>query len=392
MTNLEPDDLRHLRRALRLAARGRYGTAPNPRVGCVVVRGPAGGREVVGEGFHARAGGPHAEVVALERAGRAARGATVYVSLEPCAHHGRTPPCTDALVAAGVARVVAVHRDPDPRVAGAGFARLAAAGIDAVEAGPLAPGLAADAVRLNLGYLVAAVLGRPLVTLKWAMSLDGRIATAGGVSRWISSPAARRWSLGLREEHDAILVGSGTALADDPRLDRRLGKAPGPITRVVVDRRLRLPATARMLALVAAGGGPVLVYTAAGDAARRHELEAAGAEVVPLETPEPAAVLADLHRRGVRSLLVEGGGEMTAAWVAAGLYDRVHAAVAPLLIGGRDAPGPLGGPGLDEAGAVALADLPRLDDLRVHRRGPDVLVTALRRGCLPELLSSVGAS
>ena len=380
---MSPDDLRHLRRALRLAARGRYGAAPNPMVGAVVVRGG----EVVGEGFHARAGEAHAETVALAAAGEAARGATVYVSLEPCAHHGRTPPCADGLLAAGVARVVAIHRDPDPRVAGGGFARLAAAGVEVVVAAAGAPELAAAAVRLNLRYLVPAVLGRPLVTLKWAMSLDGRIATAAGESQWITAPPARRWALGLRERHDAIVVGSGTALADDPRLDRRLGRAAGPILRVVVDRRLRLPPGARMLAV----DGPVLVYTAAGDAVRHGErraaLEAAGAEVVPLETPEPAAVLADLHRRGVRSVLVEGGAELAAAWVAAGLYDRVHAAVAPLLVGGRGAPGALGGDG-----GAPLDALPRLDDLRVRRRGSDVVLTALRRGCLPELLSSVGAS
>jgi diaminohydroxyphosphoribosylaminopyrimidine deaminase/5-amino-6-(5-phosphoribosylamino)uracil reductase len=384
---LTDDDRRHLRRCLRLAARGRWGAAPNPMVGAVVVRGG----EVVGEGFHARAGGPHAEVVALAAAGDAARGATVYVSLEPCDHHGRTPPCTGALLAAGAARVVALHRDPDPRVAGGGFARLAAAGVEAVDAARDAPGLAADAVRLNLRYLVPAVLGRPLVTLKWAMSLDGRIATATGESQWITSPPARRWALALREQHDAIVVGSGTALADDPRLDRRLGLArrggvAAPILRVVADRRLRLPPTARMLAVA----GPVLVYTAGGHAVRRSAaaaLESAGAEVVALDAPEPAAILADLHRRGVRSVLVEGGAELAAAWVAAGLYDRVHAAVAPRLIGGRGAPGALGG-----AGGGALEQMPRLDDLRVRRRGPDLVLTALRRGCLPELLSSVGAS
>jgi diaminohydroxyphosphoribosylaminopyrimidine deaminase/5-amino-6-(5-phosphoribosylamino)uracil reductase len=223
------------------------------------------------------------------------------------------------------------------------------------------------------------------------MSLDGRIATATGESQWITSPPARRWALALREQHDAIVVGSGTALADDPRLDRRLGLArrggvAAPILRVVADRRLRLPPTARMLAVA----GPVLVYTAGGHAVRRSAaaaLESAGAEVVALDAPEPAAILADLHRRGVRSVLVEGGAELAAAWVAAGLYDRVHAAVAPRLIGGRGAPGALGG-----AGGGALEQMPRLDDLRVRRRGPDLVLTALRRGCLPELLSSVGAS
>lgn len=377
MTNADRRTAAHLGRALRLAARGRYTTHPNPMVGAVVVRDG----EVVGEGFHARPGGPHAEVEALREAGDAARGATVYVTLEPCAHHGRTPPCTDALLAAGVARMVACHRDPNPRVAGGGLARLAAAGVEVVH-GPRAE----DAVRLNLRYLVPALLGRPLVTLKWAMSLDGRIATAGGESQWITSPGARRHGLALREEHDAILVGSGTAVADDPRLNRRLGLAEGAITRVVMDRRLRLSPGARMLTLP----GPVLVYTASDDAARRDALEAAApAEVTVARLPDitPAAVLADLHHRGVGSVLVEGGGEVAAAWVAAGLYDRVHAAVAPLLIGGRAAPGPLGG-----GGAATLSAAPRLDGVKLRRRGPDLLLSALRRGCLPELLSSVDAS
>ena len=401
---LTADDLGHLRRAVELARRGRYGAPPNPMVGTVLVRG---GR-VVGEGWHARAGQAHAEAAALAAAradGQAVAGSTVYVSLEPCSHQGRTPPCSDALVAAGVARVVALHGDPDPRVAGDGMARLRDAGIDATLAtatasdpGAWPPELAADAaalveraLALNLHFLVPAVLGRPAVTLKWAMSLDGRIATAGGDSQWISSPRGRRWSLDLRERHDAILVGSGTALADDPRLDRRLGLAPGPITRVILDRRLRLPPTARTLGL----DGPVLVYTAAGaDEGRGAALEAAGATVIRLSPDTagnaaamPAAVLADLARRGVGSLLVEGGGEVAASWLASGLYDRVHASVAPLLIGGRDAPGPLGG-----AGAEPLAAAPRLTDLHVRRRGPDVILTGLREQCLPELSSSVGAS
>ncbi len=242
MADLDAGSLAHLRRALRLAARGRYRTSPNPNVGAVLVRDG----EVVGSGWHRQAGGPHAEVEALREAGAhsedAARGATLFVTLEPCAHHGRTPPCADAVIAAGIARVVACHRDPDPRVSGEGFAKLRAAGI-AVESGFLVE----EAVKLNLAFLIAATLGRPAVTLKWAMSLDGRIATATGESQWISSPRGRRWALELREEHDAILVGSGTLLADDPRLDRRLGLSAGPNLRVVLDRRLRTPPTARLL-------------------------------------------------------------------------------------------------------------------------------------------------
>ncbi|HMB53563.1 MAG TPA: bifunctional diaminohydroxyphosphoribosylaminopyrimidine deaminase/5-amino-6-(5-phosphoribosylamino)uracil reductase RibD, partial [Thermoanaerobaculia bacterium] len=369
MSDAVPADAEHLARTLRLAARGRWGTAPNPMVGCRLV---AGG-EVVGEGHHAEAGGPHAEVAALAAAAERARGATAYVSLEPCAHHGRTPPCADALLDAGVARVVAIHRDPDPRVSGGGFARLAAAGVEVATAAEVGAGeLVERALRLNLRYLVPSVLGRPLVSLKWASSLDGKIATRTLDSRWISSPEGRRWSLALREEHDAILVGSGTALADDPRLDRRLGLAHGPrggaILRVVLDRRLRLPATAKLLAVP----GPVLVYTEGGNAARRGALEAAteaeseaDLEVVELPEVTPEAVVADLHRRSVGSLLVEGGGEIHAAFVAAGLFDRVLASLAPLVVGGREAPGPVGG-----KGPALLADAVRLEPFTVRRRGP----------------------
>ncbi|MCL4837997.1 MAG: bifunctional diaminohydroxyphosphoribosylaminopyrimidine deaminase/5-amino-6-(5-phosphoribosylamino)uracil reductase RibD [Thermoanaerobaculia bacterium] len=363
-----------MRRALALAARGRYRTSPNPMVGAVVLRD---GRRV-GEGYHRRVGGPHAEVEALAAAGAAARAATLFVTLEPCDHHGRTPPCTEAILAAGVVRVVAAHRDPDPRVRGAGLARLRAAGVE-VEEGPLA----AEAVRLNLRYLVPKLLGRPLVTLKWAASLDGKIATAGGESQWISGPAARRWALALRDEHDAVLVGIGTALADDPRLDRRLGLAGGPGTRVVLDRRLRLPPTARLFD----GPGPVLLYTEAAEGPAWEALAGRGAAVVRLERVEPAAVLGDLARRGVGSVLVEGGGEILAAFAAAGLFERVTGALAPLLIGGRAALGPLGGNGIGR-----LAEAPRVESLRWRRRGADLVFEGVREGCLPALCASVGAS
>jgi diaminohydroxyphosphoribosylaminopyrimidine deaminase/5-amino-6-(5-phosphoribosylamino)uracil reductase len=407
-------------------------------VGALVV---AANGEVVGRGWHRQVGGPHAEVEALAEAGGRAGGAILYVTLEPCVHHGRTPPCADAVLAAGIARVVACHGDPDPRVAGRGFARLRQAGVE-VEVGTLAEA----AVRLNLRFLVAATAGRPQVTLKWAMSLDGRIATAGGESQWISSRRGRRWALALREEHDATLVGSGTVLADDPRLDRRLGLAGEPGVRVVLDRRLRLAEWARSAgsrsssvaaagapAGASAGGapgasagesagasrrlftaaGPLLIYTeeAAGGAGTtaggvvrgepvaesdagtaaagvgergRCELEARGATVVALPTVEPGAVLADLYVRGVRSVLVEGGAEVLASFVASGLYDRVAVDCAPLLIGGRSAPGPLGG-----AGAGALVEAARLDHLEALRAGGDLILGGLRQGCIERLLARV---
>lgn len=388
--------LRHLRRALELAARGRYRVAPNPRVGAVVVRGDEGKGEVVGEGFHPHVGGPHAERVALEAAGEAARDATLYVTLEPCAHQGRTPPCTDAVREAGIARVVACHRDPNPEVTGGGFARLRDVGIE-VEHGFLIE----EAVRLNLAFLTGAALRRPAVTLKWAMSLDGKIATVAGDSQWISSPETRRASLDLREEHDAILVGSETVLADDPRLTRRPPededpagpeRAEGPNVRVVLDRRLRLSPNARLLQ----EDGPVLIYTRddpatagrGGAASReaREALERQGATVIALaDGTEPAAVVDDLWRRGIRSLLVEGGGRIHAAFVAAGLYDRVLVDLGPVLLGGKSAPGPLGGDGYPR-----LAEAPRLEHLDIRRHGANTVIEGFRTGCLQALCSSVG--
>ena len=341
-------------------------------VGAVVVRDG----EVVGEGYHRRVGGPHGEAEALAEAGERARGATLYVTLEPCDHHGRTPPCSKAVIAAGVQRVVACHRDPDPRVSGQGLGRLRAAGIQ-VDVGHRVE----DAVRLNWRFLVSTLYRRPAVTLKWAMSLDGKIATVSGDSQWISSPAGRRWGLSQREEHDAILVGSGTALADDPRLDRRLGRAIRPNVRVVLDRRLRMSASARMLDIP----GEVLVYTepqASSEA--MAALRGAGAEVVALPEVAPAAVLEDLHRRGIQSLLVEGGAGVASAFAEAGLFDRVAVDCAPMLIGGATAPGPLGG-----AGFTPLAEAPRLAGVRLERRGEDVILTGFRSRCLQDLYESV---
>jgi diaminohydroxyphosphoribosylaminopyrimidine deaminase/5-amino-6-(5-phosphoribosylamino)uracil reductase len=249
---------------------------------------------------------------------------------------------------------------------------LREAGI-AVEAGTLA----ADAVRLNLAYLTAKTLSRPAVTLKWAMSLDGKIATASGESQWISSPAARRWALGLREEHDAVLVGSGTVVADDPLLNRRLGRAGKDNLRVVLDRRLRTPPAARLFTV----RGEVLIYT---DQAQGRALEQGSATVAVLPAVEPPAVLADLFRRGIQSLLVEGGSEILASFVASGLYDRVLVDCAPLLLGGREAPGPLAGGGVAE-----LARASRLDRIEIGRRGSDVILSGLRQGCLAALLASL---
>ncbi len=340
-------------------------------VGAVLVRD---GR-IVGEGFHRRPGEPHAEALALTAAGAAASGATLYVNLEPCCHHGRTPPCAEALVAAGVARVVACHRDPDSRVSGNGFERLRRGGI-AVEVGERAQ----EAAELNFRFLVNRILARPAVTLKWAMSLDGKIATAAGESQWISGAAARRWALTLREEHSAILVGIGTVLADDPRLDRRLGLAEEPILRVVLDRRLRTPATARLFTVP----GPVVIYCESAEPERIAELRGRGAEVVQLSRVTPAAVLTELAGREVSSLLVEGGREVATAFFDAGLYDRLEVAVAGRLLAGQEAPGPLGG-----SGVAKLAAAPAIDRLRSRKCGSDLVLSGFNSRCLQDLFQGL---
>ncbi len=316
-------------RALRLAERGLYGTDPNPRVGCVVARGGA----VVGEGWHARAGEPHAEIHALREAGERARGATVYVTLEPCAHHGRTPPCADALIGAGVARVVAAMEDPNPRVAGQGLARLAAAGIG-VEAGVLAQQVEA----LNPGFVMRMRQGRPFVRAKLAMSLDGRTAMASGESQWITGEAARADVHRLRARSSAILTGIGTVLADDPSLTVRLDEPAPPEgwrqpLRVVLDPNLSTPPEARMLSLP----GRTLLATAVREPTVAEPLRAAGAEV--LQVPGRAGAL-DLHalleRLGgeeVNEALLETGATLSGAMLRAGLIDELVVYVAPHLMG-----------------------------------------------------------
>lgn len=326
-----------MRRALALAARGLGETNPNPAVGCVVARD---GR-VVGEGFHARAGGPHAEVLALAGAGSGARGATVYVTLEPCAHQGRTPPCAPLLVEAGVARVVAATKDENPRVAGRGLALLRRRGV-AVETGLLA----GEASRLNERFVTWARRARPFVLLKAALTLDGRIATASGHSRWITGPGARRQARWLRRLHDGILVGVGTALADDPLL-LPSPRTRRPFTRVVLDSRLRLPPDSR-LARTATPRTPVVVVAAWPDERRGRALAARGVGVLAVEGEDgrvslPAA-LAALGARGLTSLMVEGGSEVLGAFLAARLVDQAALFRAPLLLGGRGSLPAFGGP------------------------------------------------
>ena len=327
------DDLHHMRAALALARRGLGNTWPNPSVGCVIVRD---GR-VVGRGWTQPGGRPHAETEALARAGEAARGATAYVTLEPCSHWGRTPPCCDALIAAGIARVVAATGDPDPRVDGRGLRRLREAGI-AVELGLLET----EARGIIAGFVRRITRGLPLVTLKLATSLDGRIATATGESRWITGGAARRAAHGLRANHDAVLVGSGTVLADDPDLSCRVpSMARVPIARVVADTRLRTPLGARLVATARAV--PTWIATRTGQApSALAPFLAAGVEILPVRARgdglDLAALLGALGQRGVTRVLAEGGAGIAAGLLRAGLVDRIAWFHAPGVIGGDGLP------------------------------------------------------
>jgi diaminohydroxyphosphoribosylaminopyrimidine deaminase / 5-amino-6-(5-phosphoribosylamino)uracil reductase len=362
-----------LARARELAMRGRGRVSPNPLVGAVVLREGV----TVAEGWHEGPGQPHAEVVALAAAGEAARGATVVCTLEPCSHHGRTPPCADALVAAGVARVVVGWPDPLERDRSRGRDVLRAAGIEVV----VANGEDARAcAELNAAFLTWALTGVPHVTLKLATSLDGKIATATGESRWISGPESRRLVHRWRADHDAVAVGLGTAMADDPRLTARdVGEPVRQPMRVVFDSMARLPLEAALVRGPEGAGAAPVVVMAARDAppARVEGLGEAGVEVLLLPggpSDRIRAGLRALGERGVQSLLVEGGAQLAAGMLAAGAVDRVAWFLAPMLIGGQEAPSAVGGSG---AGSLALA--PRLTDVECARVGDDLLVTGRLR-------------
>jgi diaminohydroxyphosphoribosylaminopyrimidine deaminase/5-amino-6-(5-phosphoribosylamino)uracil reductase len=356
-------DLRSMRAALALARRGLGTVWPNPAVGCVIVnRG-----RVVGRGWTQPGGRPHGETEALRRAGEAGRGAIAYVSLEPCCHWGRTPPCTDALIAAGVRRVVVALEDPDQRVAGEGLRRLRAAGLD-VETGLCAT----EAAEINAGFFCRLRLGRPLVTLKLATSLDGRIATRRGESRWITGPLARDHAHALRAVHDAIMVGSGTVLADDPQLTCRLpGLEHRSPVRVVVDRHLAVPPSARLIAEARQVPTWVLALSSA-DPVRRQALLASGVTVIEVDPDTEGGIdfksaVTALGERGITRVLVEGGGQLAAALVRARLVDRLAWFHAPLLIGAD------GFPAIAGFGLEAMTDAPRFERLTTETIGGDLL-------------------
>jgi diaminohydroxyphosphoribosylaminopyrimidine deaminase/5-amino-6-(5-phosphoribosylamino)uracil reductase len=357
------EDIGHMRAALALARRNLGAVWPNPAVGCVLVRDGV----VVGRGWTQPGGRPHGETEALARAGDMAVGATAYVTLEPCSHHGKTPPCADALIGAKVARVVAAIEDPDPRVSGRGFARLRQAGI-AVETGVCAE----EAAEINAGFLMRVRESRPLVTLKVATTLDGRIATHGGESRWITGEPARQRAHKLRAEHDAILVGVGTALADDPDLTCRLpGLSHRSPVRIVVDPRLRLPLTARLVRSAKQIPTWMIAYHEA-DASRRKVLAECGVELIdvrPLsgDRPDMLELLRSLAARGITRVLVEGGSRVSGALLGDGLVDRIVWFRAATLIGGD------GTPVAQAFGVDRLADAPHFRRVTVEPCGDDMV-------------------
>ena len=349
-------DETYMRRALALAKRGAGKVAPNPMVGCVLVKD---GR-IVGQGFHKKYGGPHAEVEALRDAGKSARGSTAYVTLEPCAHYGKTPPCADALIAAGVVRVAAAMRDPNPLVNGRGLRRLAKAGV-ACSTGTLEK----QSRELNKVFVSRVTRKRPYVILKAALSLDGKMATAAGKSKWITSGRSRAEAHKLRAAADAVLVGIGTVLADDPALTSH-GKGKNPI-RIVLDSKGKMPFGAKVLDASA----PTIVF-AAGHG--REDGPTSGVEYVTVPNKnghlDLKAVLRKLTERGVGTLLVEGGAEVHTSFLKAGLADEVRLFLAPKLIGGQDAKNFFGGKGIRSL-TQALA----LTGVQTRKLGPDLLVS-----------------
>ncbi len=354
-------DCAWLARARALAENGRYTCAPNPMVGAVIVRAET----AVGEGFHARAGQPHAELIALHAAGPAARGATLYVTLEPCCTHGRTPPCTDAIVRAGIARVVAGAVDPNPRHAGRGFDVLRQAGIEV----QCLDDPACTALNERFNHFITT--GRPFVHAKWAMSLDGKIATRTGASRWISAPESRAFVHRLRAEYDAVMVGIGTVLADRPQLNVRLDGTWRQPAKIVVDSRLRTPLDAPLL-----GAAPVIIACARpADERHAEALRAAGARILQLPdahgSVDLTALVAALGNDGISSILVEGGATLLGALADQHLIQRVTAVIAPLIIGGQAAPTPVAGTGIAE-----LSSAMHLTDTTVKSSGADTIISA----------------
>lgn len=349
-----------MRRALQLASLAEGRTSPNPLVGAVVLDHQG---RLAGEGFHARAGEPHAEPVALAQAGDAAQGGTIIVTLEPCCHHGRTPPCTEAILAAGVRRVVVALTDPDPRVAGGGLQRLRDAGLEVISGV-----LAADAAHQNRAFVHRVRTGRPWGLLKWAMSLDGRTALPNGESQWISGPPARAWVHGLRAQCDAVIVGGGTVRADDPLLTSRGRRSPEPL-RVVLSRSLDLPAQAQLWDPSIAPS--LVLHGQDASAEARRRLDACGVERQELQACEPEALMTALAQRGCNRVLWECGPGLAAAAIQQRCVQELAAVVAPKLLGGELARTPLG-----DLGFTAMDQVKLLRGDNVQRLGDDLLLQA----------------
>ena len=372
VATLQSTDERYMRRALELARRASGRTAPNPAVGAVIVRNGV----IVGEGFHPAAGEPHAEIFALHQAGTAAQGATLYVTLEPCCHSGRTGPCSTAIIAAGIDRVVAGCRDPNPKVAGGGFEQLQAAGIK-VESGLLGT----ECLRLIAPFAKHIRTGLPYVTLKAGITIDGAVATASGESQWITGAESRLAVHHLRDTHDAIMVGIGTVLADNPRLTTRLPQGGGknPL-RIVVDSTLRTPPTA---ALLAEAGQTLILTTTAASSAAAERLRGEKVDILCVAGNAGVVDLRDamqqLGARGIQSILLEGGGRLHHGALHSGIVDRFCIFIAPLLLGGS------GIPLFSGQGVSSLQDAFRLRQLHVERYGDDLLLHGeLESSCLPD--------
>jgi diaminohydroxyphosphoribosylaminopyrimidine deaminase / 5-amino-6-(5-phosphoribosylamino)uracil reductase len=355
-------DQRMMRRALDLAARGVGLVSPGPLVGCVIVNDH---QQVVGEGFYLYDDVKHAETIALEQAGEAARGATAYISLEPHAHQGRTAPCTDALIKAGVKRVVAPIEDPNPKVSGRGFAHLREAGVE------VCTGLLAEeSSQLNEAYIHFMRTSRPFLHLKMAVSLDGKVATLNGDSRWITGEAARARAHEMRHQYDAIMVGGRTVRVDDPLLTDRSGKCRRrPLVRVVIEQYLRTPPESQLAQTTDAA--PVIIFACDDDTDALEALRERGVQVVAQGSAlDLASVLDELGQRSLQSVLVEGGPSLAALLLDAGLVDKVTFFIAPMIVGGQDAPSAIAG-----AGAEKIADAVRLDRIEIRQHGDDVEIT-----------------
>lgn len=351
-----------MRRALVLAKRGK--TSPNPMVGAIVVKDG----KIVGEGYHRKAGEAHAEVVALEMAGKLAKGAELYVTLEPCSHFGRTPPCTKAIIASGIKSVVAAMVDPNPKVAGNGLAELEAAGIKT------SVGLLEDKARkLNERFIKYITTGMPFVTLKLAMTLDGKIAAQSGDSKWISCADSRKMVHRLRERTDAILVGIGTVLADNPELTARIGNRKSYPARVIADSRARIPVDAKILSQPK--GETIIAVSTGAPENKLVKLKQAGARIIEVAGSngqvDLSALMKELGRMQIASVLIEGGGNIAASALSAGIVDKILVFIAPKIVGGKSAKTPVEG-----LGALSMTDALRLENMSVKKIGCDILVEA----------------